>query len=301
MHRPFLSAVLAPLAALALAGPAGAVILGDGDGTQNTLPPDDSLIWDNIGIYNTSTAVYLGDGYVLTAAHTGNVPTVNFGGITYNVVPGSRQQLTNNGAGGVSANTDLAIFRIDDDPGLDPTPISSTSPAVGTQVTMIGNGRNRQANLTHWSVTGDIWTETDAGNADRSGYVWAAGNDIRWGTNNVATPAAFNTVGGVQVRSFSTVFDAGIANEAQAATNDSGGGVFVNAGGNWELAGIILGINTFTGQPGSTAVFGNSTVIADLSFYREQIEAIMAVPEPSGTALTLLAGAALLGRRRAHR
>jgi hypothetical protein len=60
--------------------------------------------------------------------------------------------------------------------------------------------------------------------------------------------------------------------------------------GQWQLAGIIYSVEGFSGQPNPifTAVFGNETLLADLSFYRPQIVAV--VPEPP--AGLLAAGAA---------
>ena len=75
------------------------------------------------------------------------------------------------------------------------------------------------------------------------------------------------------------------SSESLAATGDSGGAVFVKNGSAWELAGIMLAVVQYSGQPSSTAVFGNQTYSADLSFYNGQI--VQVVPEPSGLALAI--------------
>jgi hypothetical protein len=87
----------------------------------------------------------------------------------------------------------------------------------------------------------------------------------------------------------------------QAAPGDSGGGMFYNDGGSWELAGIILSTDApaSEGKPANlnAAVFNDLTYYADLGHYSDEIAQVMAtdVPEPS-TFVLLGAGAlALIG------
>jgi hypothetical protein len=62
----------------------------------------------------------------------------------------------------------------------------------------------------------------------------------------------------------------GLANfESQAIPNDSGGSVFFKRGNQWELAGIVNATFTYTNQPFSTAVYGNATMLSDLSYYNK--------------------------------
>jgi hypothetical protein len=90
--------------------------------------------------------------------------------------------------------------------------------------------------------------------------------------------------------------------EAQAAYGDFGGGVFHKNGSTWELTGLMVGVVGFSGQPDpeENAVFGNSTLVADLSFYRPQIIAIVPEPHPMALAASGLGGLMLwrLLRRR---
>jgi hypothetical protein len=60
---------------------------------------------------------------------------------------------------------------------------------------------------------------------------------------------------------------------------------------------LIIARTEFEYQPSDTSVFGNSTLIADLTQYRSQILAI--VPEPSSYVLGLagLAAMAWMGKR----
>ena len=107
---------------------------------------------------------------------------------------------------------------------------------------------------------------------------------MRWGTN-FAEPVANlpDYEDAFETHLFSTVFDESgtghSLHEAQAATGDSGGAVFASTGLGHELAGILIAIATFPEQPAATALYGNETLAADLSFYRDEI---VALPEPRG-------------------
>jgi hypothetical protein len=89
----------------------------------------------------------------------------------------------------------------------------------------------------------------------------------------------------LRTRCFDVSFDRpGSPGEAQAALGDSGGAVLARRDGRWELAGVMVAISTFPGQPPSSGLFGNTTTAADVSYYRNQILAVMEgrVPRPPG-------------------
>jgi hypothetical protein len=294
------------IALLAPCGTASAVIVAQGTGTQNTTDPSPGSGWANVGIVSGSSGVYLGNGWVLTAFHVNTVSPgpggIDFGGslgfFASDGNPAIRLKNADNSL------TDLQMFHLASDPGLPALSLASSVPATGTSVLMVGNGRNRDANLTYWDVTGTnpnfTWTEdpTPEG-GEAAGYKWAAGNTKRWGTNLTedlgSGPTALTNAGFGNVTVIGTAFD-DLANEAQAAANDSGGGVF-NASG--ELVGIMLYISLFEDQPGSTAVFGNRTLAADISTYRGAILAV--IPEPSSALLLVGVCGALALRRRCGR
>lgn len=281
--------------------------------TGNTAPPDADPVWGNVGELNGSTAIYLGNGYVITAAHVG-VGSVTLGGVSYDPVPGSAVTLNNNGAVGMSELTDLRVFRIDGDPGLAPVRISESPLKAGSEVTLIGNGKDRAGAMTYGSVISGQWRQTDEpGNAN--GFALLNSNSMRWGTNEIARDPAFVHMGTVSVHTYQTYFDSdGGIFEAQAVLNDSGGGMFYNRDGVWELAGVIVGLSWHSGQPYPGLVaFGNRTITANLSYYRNQLEPLLAevpggggldlpgdprghAPEPA--AVVLLSGAALLALKR---
>ena len=73
--------------------------------------------------------------------------------------------------------------------------------------------------------------------------------------------------------------------ESQAINGDSGGAVFYNRDGNWEMAGVVNAVGTYNNQPQSpkaTAVYGDVTLFSDLSVYYDEIYSIInAHPEYS--------------------
>jgi hypothetical protein len=239
------------------------------------------------------SCVYLGDGWVLTAQHVG-AGDAYFNDVHYPWLPGSAFPLHNPPPEGGPA--DLVMFLIY--PPYPPAPdlsIASAAPAVGTSLVMIGNGRNRGAATT--------WNPPGPGSYD--GYLWGPGGAKRWGSNKVEVASSFASQFDMHV--FGTEFhQSGSGHttyEAQAANGDSGGAVFALNGPSYELAGIMIAVTGYVGQPAETSLFGNETFSADLSAYRDEIEATM-LPEPAGG---LVAGVAFLawltraGTRRACR
>ena len=293
--RSMAAPVLLGVALCLLAAPARGVIIDTFTGSGNTTAPPDNPGWANVGTVNNGSAVYLGNRWVITANHVGSGSTT-LSGTTYAMVPGSNVILSNNGTPGRTANADLLMYQLDTDPGLPALTIAATAPADTAAVTMIGAGRDRGA-LTTWFVNTIpnpwVWT-VDNVTPNAAGYAWAGSRTMRWGTNAITGTADwidYNPGFFVSVLALQTTFDdlPGDSTEAQAAVGDSGGAVFSKNGASWELAGIMLAIDAYSGQPGSTAVFGNNTYSADLSFYRSQI--VMVVPEPSAWILAIAGGA----------
>jgi hypothetical protein len=206
----------------------------------------------------------------------------------------------------LSPYTDLQLFRINGDPGLPELTIASQpmpnnfTAGTAPEVMLIGNSSGRAQDETHWNVTGTspnvVWTTT-TGTGDRQGYVSNGVAAKRWGTNRLSDPASFpspspfsavvsNTTGvlplatGVGAISRDIIvntsqFDPSSQTgatpfESQAIGGDSGAAVFHKRNGNqWELSGIVNARLTFEGQPSPTAVYGNATLFADLSYYNQ--------------------------------
>jgi hypothetical protein len=256
----WLRAAWAALGGLLLAAPAAAVLIASGDGTGNTTAPPDDPGFSHAGVLSNNSAVYLGDGWVLTANHVSTNP-VTLGGIAY--PPAASPAIRLQHAAGVP--TDLKLFRLVSDPGLTPLAIAASAPLPNQDVVMMGHGRDRGA-ATSWSGI--------------DGFSWASNRSLRWGTNQVTSRNLTLTISDSTVRAFSLEFDdlGGAADEAHAVTGDSGGPIFTDGSSGWQLAGLIFASYGFVGQPAATSLFGNGTYAADLSYYRDQIETVRAEP-----------------------
>ena len=193
------------LVLMALAASASAVIIQSGDG--NTAPPTDDPGWD----YVLDSSVYIGDGWYLTANHTAPQDAIQL--VTPDVL---------DGPSGAPVAADLALFQ-GEDLGLPALRLGKTAPSPGTLVTLIGDGRDRVAELTSWDAQ---WIAAgDAGFTDSrySGYFWANTSTKRWGTNVIDAAPDVVHLGSTATFSLQTTFDSvGLTDEAQAATGDSG-------------------------------------------------------------------------------
>lgn len=206
--------------------------------------------WLNMGMLNQSTGVYLGNGYVLTAAHVGPGLFYLQDGSCYHPVPGSETSFPK---GKSKPLADLCLFRVsyrrsDLMARLPAIPLRRSCPSRGCSVLLLGAG---------------------SGNASddpaRVGFDfrWNDHTRMRWGLNRVEyqyddpiETYAFRTSG------FSTQFSAEQL-ECQATPGDSGGAAFSYnpVFKRWELCGIILAVDGTEGQ----AAYGNQTYIGDLS------------------------------------
>jgi hypothetical protein len=254
---------------------AQAVILAGGDGTQNTSAPAGGQGWDYVGRITSangapSGVTYISNNWFITANHIKELdnPTgVILGGSAYSIDPNSWTRLQNSTGG----DADLIMFRVvGASVGLPGLAVRSSNLANNSALTMIGNGRNRETDETHWWETDGAWSETTFG-GNRHGYKWASGATKRWGTNKKDANAGLVDDGFGITDVFRTDFDDSGGSEAQGATYDSGGGVFYNNGGDWELVGIMILTTEHGDQPGSSAVYGNRTYVAHMQYYADQI------------------------------
>jgi hypothetical protein len=261
---------------LVMAHPSRAVLIATGDGSGNTTAPADDFGFANVGIRGSGTTIYLGDGWCLTAAHVGDGTTI-FQNVQYNAVPGSAVQLINPAGVGYTYYADLMLYQIEAPPNLPPVMIAQSAPAVGWQVTMAGNGRDRSNSGTaYWTTT---WAPSSLPGT-YAGDIWASTNDIRWGNNVISGVSVPYASGADSETAFTTAFGTpGSGLDAQGTPGDSGGGVFhQDASGTWSLAGLMFAIQTVGEQPWGTSIFGNLTYSVDLSVYRSEIYHIMGLP-----------------------
>jgi hypothetical protein len=302
---------------IVLAGPAAvsqAVITHPVDDPNlSSLPkPNANVVgkWDVDGIANASL-VAIDPNHAITTRHQagGGVNSiVTFGGTRYKIA----QETPIGGA-------DLRVLTLTQEFSSAPANLSAFTPVYTglissfvQPVTIGGFGRPRGATLLQ--------------GGQPYGYAWNLDFNGDMVTDNVnQTPQSFGrnvvdaTQPGATVGSFVNDvliadFDGpglGVTGEANVAEFDSGGGWFYEVSpGVWQVAGLTEGFQhtgVNIGQPANQdlfAAFNNAAVpqpdlvfAIDLTTYRNDIAA--AVPEPACATL-LVAGGALLGRRRAR-
>jgi len=265
------------------AAPSQAVLISTGGGTGNVTAPVDDPGFANVGTRTTGyTVLYLGNRWVLTANHVG-AGDVILAGQTYAAMPQSEVRLLNQDG----TNADLLLFKLLLSPHIPSPVIASQTPGIGSVVTLIGNGADRGA--------ATVWNGI-------AGFYWGTTNTIRWGTAPVAEQAVDVSLGGSVTRTFTTVFQKRTTPfPAQAAVGDSGGAVFVKVNGVWNLAGVMVAVDTYVGQPASTSLYGTHTFAADLTTYRDQIVSRVADSTSCGLGFELAFLLPPLARLRARR
>jgi len=227
--------------------------------------------WDYVGrMSGGASGVYLGNGWVLTAAHVGAAAFTVDGG-TYQPVAGSSRSISDS-----DGTADLTLFQITTAPSLnslsltvyEPTPFSQAQ--AGSQAVLIGYGGN----------AGETW-----------------GYDTVDFVDELIQPTGLSYVSNDFLTVYGTYTDgsASSTNNSILVGGDSGGGDFIydNATQAWELVGIneVVGTGTINGQNLTVSGF------VQLNTYASQISAItgvMVVPEPSTWVLVML-GLASLG------
>ncbi len=199
--------------------------------------------WGNVGRVHLSTGIYLGNGYVLTAAHVGPGTFLLSDGSEYPVVRGSAAVYRN----ADNSQTELCIFKVesrrkDSLRKLPSINIRSTPPDVGELILMIGHGASQYPGDTKWVQDGKK----------------------RWGCNlvsRIARQPFANSFG--QTHGYYTRFDHGLF-DCQGASGDSGGPAFYydQEQQEWLLTGMLAAVTTPVHL--EETKHGDSTFIADL-------------------------------------
>lgn len=252
--------------AAVVAGPGHAVLISTGDGTGNTTAPPNDPGFTHVGVVNGLSGVYVGNGWVLTANHVGEHPIL-LDGAGYEPVPGSRVRFED----ASQTPADLIAYKLVETPPLPDLTIASSPRAVGEDVTLIGNGRNRGAATS--------WTHPPSGIL-LDGWAWGSGREIRWGTNSISVIDDEST----GTRAFWTELDPPTRggppgeHESDVVSGDSGGAAFLGSGSSAELVGILFAHGSFEGQPANTSLRYNAGLIVDLYAYRADILAVIEQP-----------------------
>ena len=313
MKSPFAAAMVL----LALALPSQAVIISGGDGTGNTTGSGVTG-WDYVGAvrYTNNTinasGTYLGNYngsyYIITAYHvTGNngssLGSFILGDYTYSFVTGTGVHIKDDATDTTPADlyviqitgSEVALAALDTLANLS---LAESSPSAGTNVTMIGYGRNRSTTASTAYVKDGKWYNTPPAEPYDTVeyYNWLSTKSKRWGTNQTSSLTGTSNGYGTTALVSTTFSSSAGDNEAQAADGDSGGGVFYSSGSDTVLSGIMVYVGRYDGQPTSSAAYGNATYYADISKYRENI--LAAVPEPSSVGLLLISAVGLFSATR---
>ena len=277
--RAFGKWIVVILGTFAPVGAAWAVEIDSSGDFQNVTPsvPGEAYV----GQVNGASGVYLGDGWVLTAAHVG---AGNFllNSLTYDEVAGSAVQLTTFGStveGTVEPTepADLTLFRVSGAPTLPSLPALTlaTAPPIaygtslgggafsnGSSVVIIGygEGHGETYGIDHVTRTNFQVDLTDP-HPTYVSYDFVTDD----GTGNTFPTGTFT-------------------NSAQLVSGDSGGGDFIQnpVTGVYELAGI----NEVEFLDNSNNLVGSGFVQLSDS-YTEQIEEITGIPEPRAWAMML--------------
>ena len=248
-----------------------------------------------LGRHRAGSAIYLGKGWILTANHAFQGRTSNvvlFGDEEYRLRPGGAVRILNRvSAGEPASKTDLVLVPLKESPNLPELEIASHSPFSGETVVMIGCGKSSAADT-------DILVKTEPDGLMKTRAISGGGEEgeaagPRWGENIVTDRGLFVGIadGESCTLSYATIRQPGSTEKnAQGASGDSGGGVFVKRGEGWHLSGVMLSVVV------REELDASATFIADLSTYREQIAAT--IPEPSVGVLLVTAMFGLARRRR---
>ncbi|KAB2646852.1 MAG: PEP-CTERM sorting domain-containing protein [Verrucomicrobia bacterium] len=228
----------------------------DANSTTNTSDPGGGVPWANVGSVNGGSGTYLGNGWVLTAAHVGPGP-IAFDSGTFQ--PDGRVIRLSNPD---TSLADMLLYHLVLTPGLTGSVVSSSTPAIGSLVDLVGYGRIRGSAEQSFS--------TEYG--PKSGFYWSPNGTKSYGRNLIQTGVTTRTLLGVgSFRGFILDFT---PPDAQVATGDSGGAVFYKNSATWELAGMIEALASFV-YPLPASVYGDESWIMDLPTYKSQIDALV--------------------------
>lgn len=251
----------------------------DANSPSNTNAPPDGSPWENVGQIGEASGTYIGGGWVLTASHVGS-GSIILTGTTFSP-DGTSIRLTNSDG----TSTDLLLFHLATIPLLPSLALAPATPGAFSQIDMIGVGR----------IAGSAQTNF----GPYTGFEWSVNGAKSWGNNKVNLGGTTTIdLGYGKLTTFVTDFTSPgtigpgsqTSDEAQAATGDSGGGVFRPNGSNWELAGVVDAVQAQLNQPASTAAYGDKTYIADMATYRSEIIAVLTASPVPNLSISLSGG-----------
>lgn len=296
-----ISVIILASATTLLPNLASGLVLWGLDNSANQTAPGNGAPWDAVAKITNSdaslvegSAVYIGNGFMLTANHVSVNLTYSFVTFdqveTFSIDPTFNDGVRSYGKQ-VAPGLDLAVLKLTSIP-------LSVSPALllGTGDESFGAGA--EGTMVGWGVGRD-----DSGSVENSVVNWGnlSTSEKRWGVNAPrATGNISYTIGSFSYSYESIITYAGSPDapspnnrglglsEAGAALYDSGSGLFQELGDQWYLIGLTTAV-----QKGGSTTFGldapsggDANYFARISSYEEGIIAI--VPEPNSSPLLIM-------------
>lgn len=214
------------------------------DPAYNTTAPTGNVAgsgWQWQGNWGGFLGTPIGPHHFITARHVGGAVGSTFvlGGTTYTATRIHED-----------ASSDLRIVEVS---GTFPSwaPLHRGTNEVSKPLVVFGRGLSRGAEV---RVNGAL-----------KGWQWGADPTLRWGQNTVSTA---QDRGGTTGWLLGIRFDAaGVANEAQLASGDSSGGVFLQESNVWALAGINFAVDGNFNYTNSGTGFGAAIFNAGGLYY----------------------------------
>ena len=228
------------------ATPCRAIVFYDtADSNHNTTAPTGAFAdsgWQYEGMYGSYLGTMIAPQYFITAQHFGTQGTTFTQSSLFSGGPDMTYHIdtsVNSGTGYWDiAGTDLRIFKIQEY-FTNYAPLYTGSLETGMTMEINGRGGPRGADV----LVSGVLHGWENGSAD---------GIARWGSNTVSGIYS-SAVGDLLTASFSA---GGTSEEATLSNGDSGGGVFVNDGGVWKLAGVNYSID---GRFDTNNIVGDST------------------------------------------
>lgn len=247
------------------------------------------------GTYGSGTLI--GSNWVLTAWHvvegvSGPASNWRFGvnGVEYTASNVFLRTAPLQGFGNVvNAGQDLALIQLNTNvTGVTPAELFNGTFTLGTQGAMVGYGLNGPGTGT--TGTRGIDGQRRAATNRLEFYASLSTSGISGSTSPTRTVISdFDGPAGFNFNQFGT--DAPEALEGNVDSGDSGGGLFFNVGGSWQLAGVT----SFKGGDGGySSVSGFNLIQPEIAW----INSITAIPEPTTMAVLALGAVAALRRKR---
>jgi len=266
------------------------------DGVSDSLYTAHGAQFAAVGKVGGASGVLIAPNWVLTAGH---VVPANFtvGGNTYAMAESIKHpQFLANG-NDINYGFDIALIRLAANVvGIAPIPIYQGTNELGATISMVGYGATGVGST---GVTANPGTLRGGTNTMEEFYSFDDGPSGQVGAANAVlltdfdAPTSFDATG-----KFNTLGTSATTSlEYQLASGDSGGGAFIQEGGQWYVAGIHSFVDSqrnWTGKPGdSSLLFGYGAVsgMTRVSSFQNFIQTHTGVPEPSSMALCCLAAA----------